>query len=192
MRHRFGARSLAGQSHRARISFQMEDIVVVRETTAASDRRSMAGGPVARSCLLWTLAFFLGCGAVIGPESMPVASVKGVVTEGQRPVGGGWIEFIPVGGTVGKLRSARLAANGTFDAMGVAVGVNLVRVVHASIESPAIARVVSDFASPIRRVVSREGGQFLTIDLLEETVRFQASLSSEKEGRIPAAVKGRP
>ncbi|HKI20908.1 MAG TPA: hypothetical protein VKA15_23655, partial [Isosphaeraceae bacterium] len=66
-----------------------------------------------------------------------MTTVRGVVTEGRRPVGGGWIEFVPVDGTIGKLRSARLNADGSFEAKGVAVGVNLVRIVSARIESPA-------------------------------------------------------
>ena len=55
-----------------------------------------------------------GCGKVLGPERMPVASVSGVVREGRRPVGGGWIEFIPVDGTIGNQRSARLHADGSY------------------------------------------------------------------------------
>jgi hypothetical protein len=123
---------------------------------------------------------------------MPVATVKGVVTEGRRQVGGGWIEFVPVDGTIGNRRSARLNADGTFEATGVPVGVDLVRIVNARVESPVIARVVSDFASPIRRVVSGEDHQSISIDLLEETVRFQASLSSRTGAPGSAAAQGQP
>ncbi len=127
-----------------------------------------------------------GCGKVRGPERMPVTDVRGVVNEGRRPVGGGWIEFIPVDGTIGKLRSARLNDDGSFEATGVAVGVNLVRFVGARIESPAIARLVGNFASPIRRVISEEDRQPLAIDLLDETVRFQAAWSARTGAGRPA------
>jgi len=130
-----------------------------------------------------------GCARVRGPERMPVAAVSGVVTEGRRPVAGGWIEFIPVDGTIGKLRSARLNADGSFEAKGVAVGVNLVRIVSARIGSPAIAQLVGSFGSPIRRVVSEEDRQPLAIDLLDETMRFRASLSSRPGAGRPAAAR---
>jgi hypothetical protein len=120
-----------------------------------------------------------GCARVFGPERMPVTTVRGSVREGRRPVAGGWIEFIPVDGTIGKFRSAQLNADGLFEAKGVAIGVNLVRIVNARIESPVIARLVGKFASPIRRVVSQEDQQPIEIDLLEEAVQFQASLSAQ-------------
>jgi hypothetical protein len=138
------------------------------------------------------LSGLAGCGRVLGPEAMPVAAVRGVVTEGNRRVGGGWIEFIPVDATIGKLRSARLNADGTFEATRVAVGVNLVRVVHARIESPVVAQVVGAFSSPIRRKVSPDDHQTFSIDLLEETLRFQASLSTRTGGRGTGAAKGAP
>ena len=109
---------------------------------------------------------------------MPVTRVRGVVKEGDRLVTGGWIEFIPADGTVGNLRSARVRADGTFDADGVAVGTNAIRLVNAPIASPSdvplfarlgwasLARTEGGrlgtkppallfipFASPIRRVI---------------------------------------
>jgi len=123
---------------------------------------------------------------------MPVTTVTGVVTEGRNRVGGGWIEFIPVDGTVGKLRSASLKPDGSFEATGVAVGVNLVRIVGARIESPAIAGLVGRFGSPIRRVVSAVDHQPLAIDLIDEAVRFQAFLSSRSGVGGTGAAKGAP
>ena len=63
-----------------------------------------------------------GCSEELGPEHMPVARVKGFVKEGVRPVSEGWIEFIPVDGTVGNLCSARLHADGSFEAEHVRGG----------------------------------------------------------------------
>jgi hypothetical protein len=147
--------------------------------------------------LVWASSIALvlgvsGCAGVFRPEEMPVASVEGVVTEGRRPVGGGWIEFIPAAGTIGKLRSARLDADGSFKTTGVAVGVNIIRIANARIESPVVARVVGEFASPIRRTVSSSDRRSISIDVLDETLRFQASLSPRSGARGPAAAKGTP
>jgi hypothetical protein len=137
----------------------------------------------------WIAPGVFGCARALGPEPMPVTAVRGVVTEGRRPVGGGWIEFIPVDGTIGKLRSARLNADGSFEAQGVALGVNLIRIVNARIESRAIARLAGSFASPIRRVASKQDRRPLAIDLLDETVRFEASLSARAGAGRPAAAQ---
>jgi hypothetical protein len=114
-----------------------------------------------------------GCHEEVGPEAMRVARVRGIVKQGQRPVSGGWIEFTPVDGTVGKLRSARLQPDGRFEAEGVAVGKNAIRVVNARIDSIAVTPLFSAFTSPIRRVIAEDSSAPLTIDLLEEAVRFE-------------------
>src|SRR5438132_13339166 len=72
-----------------------------------------------------------GCAEELGPVPLRVARVQGVVRERGRPVSGGWIEFVPVDGTVGNLRSARLHQDGSFEADRVAVGTNLIRLVNA-------------------------------------------------------------
>src|SRR5947209_4945853 len=93
---------------------------------AMNPARSIASA--LRSALLIGAALLpVGCSEELGPVPMPVARVHGVVTEGHRPVAGGWIEFMPVDGTVGNLRSARLEPDGSFAADRVAVGVNAIR-----------------------------------------------------------------
>jgi hypothetical protein len=119
------------------------------------------------ACLLLALA---GCREELGPESLPTTRVSGIVVEGGKPVGGGWIEFIPVEGTVGNLRSAPIHPDGTFETDGVAVGRNLVGFAHAPIRL-ANPRRFSPFASPIRRDVPPGPSTRLTIDLVEETMR---------------------
>jgi hypothetical protein len=131
-----------------------------------------------------------GCSEELGPVPMPVADVRGVVREGSRPVSGGWIEFFPVDGTIGKLRSARLRADGSFDANGVAVGENLIRLVNAPMESPLAYRFRS-FASPIRRKIPEHGGEPITVDLFEETVRVQTARSRGRGGDKPDAKESR-
>jgi hypothetical protein len=133
-----------------------------------------------------------GCGQAFGPERMPVATVSGGVTEGRRPVSGGWIEFIPVDGTIGKLRSARLNSDGLFEAKGVPVGVNLIRIVHARVESPAIAKLVGNYGSPVRRVISDENRRPLAVDLLDEMIQFQATFSARQGAKGPAPSRGVP
>lgn len=115
-----------------------------------------------------------GCREELRPERFPTASVSGKVVEGGKPVAGGWIEFFPVQGAVGNLRSARIAPDGTFRADRVAVGTNVVRLVNAPIQLPGGSALFGRFSTPVRRVVPDGGSSALTIDLLEEAVRFQA------------------
>jgi hypothetical protein len=103
---------------------------------------------------------------------MPVARVTGRVTESGRPVTGGWIEFFPLDGCVGNLRSARLKADGSFEADKVAVGLNLVRLVNTNIASPDAARTFSHYISPIRRVIPAQPAGPVLIDLLDELIQF--------------------
>ena len=81
-----------------------------------------------------------------------------MLREGSRPVSGGWIEFFPVEGTVGNLRSARVRADGSFEADGVAVGENLIRLVNAPVELSGATQLFGSFQSPIRRVIADRDG----------------------------------
>ncbi len=125
-------------------------------------------------CLV--LALGTGCSGALGPETFPVASVKGRVTEGGKPVTRGWIEFYLVDGAVGNLRSARIAPDGTFAADGVAVGQNLVRLVNMPIETLAIRRILGAFHSPIRRRIPPGGDKTIVVDVADEFLRYQQSL----------------
>jgi len=125
--------------------------------------------------LAWLALGLSGCAEVFGPERMPVSRVKGRVSEGGRPVQGGWIEFFPVDGTVGILRSARLHPDGSFEADRVAVGLNLIRLVNTSIEVPGVARLFGAYTSPIRRTIPEQPGSPLAIDLLDEAIRWEES-----------------
>jgi hypothetical protein len=127
--------------------------------------------------ILGAALFSAGCAEELGPVAMPVARVRGAVKEGARPVSGGWVEFIPVSGTVGDLRSARLGPDGTFDADGVAIGTNSIRLVHARIDAIPYQRLFSAFTSPIRRQVPANPPGPIVIDLVEEAVKFQQDRS---------------
>jgi hypothetical protein len=88
--------------------------------------------------------------------------VEGRVRVGAQPLRGGWLEFYPVGGTVGVVRSAPIGSDGTFRVTGVGRGRNVVRVVFPPPE-PRVERVFQQYYSPVRPVV--EPGARLDIDL---------------------------
>jgi hypothetical protein len=121
---------------------------------------------------------------------MRVARVSGVVKQGKRPVCGGWIEFIPVDGTLGNLRSARLRPDGRFDVDGVAVGRNAIRLVDARIESMPVVGRFSQFTTPIRRVIAEHPSAPLKIDLAEEAVRFEQQQRQALSVSPPATGEG--
>jgi len=128
--------------------------------------------------LLFLLVFgFLapGCSEELGPERFPTTRVAGVVVEGGRPVGGGWIEFIPTEGTVGNIRSARIGKDGSFQTDRVAIGENVIRLVNAPISIPGGAALFGQFTTPVRRKIPQEPDGPLKIDLLDEAVRYQAT-----------------
>ncbi len=153
------------------------------------DRKAMS----ARSSLLPIALLLLaaGCREELGPEQLPTTRVSGVVVEGGRPVGGGWIEFVPIGATLGRLRAARIQPDGSFQTDGVPIGKNLIRLVNAPIQLPGGRQLFLHYStSPIRRVIPARPGEPLRIDLLEEALRYQALRSRMAEGRSPDAAAG--
>jgi hypothetical protein len=135
--------------------------------------------------LLWMSVTAAGCSEELGPERFLVARISGVVREGSRPVARGWIEFIPVDGTVGNLCSAKLGPDGSFVADKVAIGINLIRLVNAPLNTPGAIRVVGAYQSPIRREIAAGPTEPLVIDVVEELIRQQSSLG------LPAAPESR-
>jgi hypothetical protein len=128
----------------------------------------------------WNVGFVVsavmaaGCGEELGPEPMRTTRVSGVVRVGDRPVGGGWIEFIPADGTVGNMRTAPLASDGSFVATRVAVGTNIVGLAHAPIALPG-GRLFETYNSPIRRDIPAGLSTHLNLDLLAEFFRVQGA-----------------
>ena len=116
-----------------------------------------------------------GCGEELGPERFPTTRVTGTVVEGGRPIAGGWIEFIPTDGTVGNIRSARIGRDGSFQTDRVAIGECAIRLVNAPINMPGGARLFEQFATPVHRKIPPRPDGPITIDLLEEAVRYQAT-----------------
>lgn len=153
-----------------------------------------------------------GCSEELGPVAKPVARVTGVVKEGDRTMAGGWIEFIPADGTIGDLRSAPIRPDGSFDADGVAIGTNAIRLVDVPVVSAAhlglfthpmirwvgiVRQVPGDprsgrgiearfhmpFASPIRRRIQAGPSARLEIDVVDEARRYQEEWQRRLAGR---------
>ncbi len=114
------------------------------------------------------LLFLAGCAEEWGPTQKDVVDVQGRVRLGARPVGSGWVEFIPIDGARGDVRSARLAPHGSFRATKVARGRNAMRIVDPN---PALGvdRLFQQFYTPVRPLV--ESGKPLEIDLLREALK---------------------
>ena len=110
-----------------------------------------------------------GCGEELGPEAMPTARVSGAVRVGRRPVGGGWIEFLPVDGTVGSLEMARLGPDGTFLAARVPVGRVAIRIVHPPFPLPCLRNF--EWKYLIRRQIPPSPAGPVDIELNQEAAR---------------------
>ncbi len=136
-------------------------------------------------------AFFVvglaGCSEELGPEKMVVTRVTGFVARGVRPVSSGWVEFYPVEGTVGNLRSARLHADGSFVAENVAVGTNLVRLANSSISAEGARNVFGAYTSPIRRKIVANSHEPVIIDIVEEAIRLRSALGPGARSDSPPA-----
>src|SRR5262245_16038154 len=155
-------------------------LLAARWLISPGDGMSGSGMPIAvfRGLVIACLALILaGCSEEFGPVRLRLTRVNGVVRQGRVPLSGGWIEFIPVDGTVGNLRSAKVRADGRFEADRVAVGKNLIRLINAPIESRGAAALFSTFSSPIRRNISEQPAEPLDIDLVQETMRFAEARS---------------
>jgi hypothetical protein len=131
-----------------------------------------------------------GCSEELGPEPIRATVVTGVVRDGTHPVSRGWIEFFPVNGTVGNLRSARLHADGSFEATGVAIGENLIRLENAAIDSRGVPQLFRSYGSPIRRVIKDQPAAPLDIDLVEEAIQYQGTHG--RETRSEPSRRGEP
>ncbi len=115
-----------------------------------------------------------GCREELGPEHFPSTSLSGVVVEGKDPVRGGWIEFIPIDGALGDVRSTRIGADGSFRADRVPIGPCAIRIVNAQIQTRGAAEFFSQLNSPIRRVIAAGSHEPIKLDLIEEMVQFGA------------------
>ncbi len=156
---------------------------MAKDRKARSPRHSLL--PIA------SLLFLAGCREELGPERFPTTRVNGVVVEGGRALGGGWIEFVPIEATVGRIRSARIQADGSFQADRVSIGKNAIRLVNAPIQLRGGRQLFGNYSStPIRRVIPARPVGSLKIDLLEEAMRYQAQRSRKTQGQSREAATG--
>ncbi|RUL89556.1 hypothetical protein [Tautonia sociabilis] len=125
--------------------------------------------------ILAALASLAGCAEELGPEPMPTAPVAGRVVLGGRPITQGWLEFLPVEGTVGRLRSARILPDGSFKTDGVAVGTVAIRISGGRLPAPEERLFGRMYL--IRRSVPESGAADLVIDLDRERLRLAANRS---------------
>jgi hypothetical protein len=132
------------------------------------------------TCLLALCS--LGCHDALGPEKMVTTTVLGSVTQGAKPISQGWIEFVPVNGTVGRMRSARIQKDGTFHATKVPVGINLIRLVNTDIENFDLRHGFGSFASPIRRKITDRSDPRIQIDVIEEYLKAAKARAREAGG----------
>lgn len=87
------------------------------------DRALSKASACSRRAWIFALGLaFAGCGRAIGPEAMPTTTLRGRIHLEGRPVVRGWVEIVPVDGTVGRLRSAPIAADGGITAEKIPVG----------------------------------------------------------------------
>jgi hypothetical protein len=116
-----------------------------------------------------------GCGEELGRDPFVTTPVKGRVHIGPKPVGGGWIEFVPFDGAVGTLRSAPIRPDGSFEADAIAVGSNAVGIVGAPLDA-GYRRLFDTLGTPIRRVIpgNRPAVLVLDIDLEDEYIHWRA------------------
>jgi hypothetical protein len=122
--------------------------------------------------LLLGIGCVAGCAEEWGPTPKVVVDVKGRIRRYGRPVGGGWVEFVPLSGAIGDVRSAPLARDGTFHATGVARGTNVIRIVNPP-KAANVETVFQTFYSPIRPVI--DGRAPLDLDLVTEATRARRS-----------------
>jgi hypothetical protein len=137
--------------------------------------------------LILTTLVGIGCREELGPEHFPVTSLSGAVVEGKDPVRGGWIEFIPIDGALGDLRSAWIRADGSFQADKVPIGPCAIRIVNARIQTRGAAELFSQLNSPIRRVIAEDSREPMRLDLIEEMVQISAQRARALQRNSAAA-----
>jgi hypothetical protein len=136
--------------------------------------------------------FGAGCREELGPVAFRTTRVRGLIVEGGRPVGGGWVVFIPSDGTVGNLRTAPVGRDGRFVVSGVAVGRNHIGLDNAPIRLPDGRQTFTPLSSPIVREITPGAEVTLpTIDLLEEAIRHQKAKAELEAGAEAQDAEGR-
>jgi hypothetical protein len=107
----------------------------------------------------------------VGPEAPArTTRVAGRVNFRGRPVGSGWLQFVPIDGTVGNLRSASLLQDGTFHVDRVPVG------------KVAVVLTLPDFEQRALQVGDKRFGRFLFE--ARQSGFIQRVIPDEREARL--------
>lgn len=138
------------------------------------DRRARSG---AVGVIL--IAAAAGCAEELGPEVFETTRVEGTARIAGQPIPSGWVEFLPVEGTRGDLRSAPIRKDGSFAADGVPVG--RVAIGIAALHGPPIPTSLGPversafrgFRTPIRRAIPSGDPARLDLDLAVEAESFR-------------------
>lgn len=144
---------------------------------------------LARWLAIAALCGIAGCDRAFGPERMETATITGRVHASGRPIGKGWIEFMPTSGTTGRLRSAALAPDGTFTATKVPVGAVSIRLPGPPSSSTGDGELdrflVHIRRNPFKLIDVRSGGNRpLDLDLsLELRDQTRRALMTPEPGR---------
>jgi hypothetical protein len=112
-------------------------------------------------CAAWVVVP-AGCSEELAPLEYESRTVSGQVAFQGKPVSNGWVEFVPMGGTVGNIRTARIASNGRYAARGVAVGRHRVKIVGAD---PPLPDAYSTDDTTLRCEVRAQGENALDLVL---------------------------
>lgn len=115
-----------------------------------------------------------GCAEEFGPERFETTRIDGTITVDGRPVGSGWIEFVPTDGTKGNLVTSPIGRDGSYSVDGVAVG--RVGVGLTAVPGPPIVTGYRPFQlkefrfqwTPIRREIPPGPRHLVDIDLAAE------------------------
>ena len=144
----------------------------MRAPTAPSTRLKLSRAALAGVGLLIAPAL-AGCSEETPPVRFATTRVRGFAHSGKQPVVGGWVEFMPIDGTVGNLRVAPIDRAGRFDIDGVAVGRNVVGLVHTDL-GPPFSAFFSTYLTPVRRHIPAGDVHELDFDLIVEAARVQS------------------
>ncbi|MFM1801711.1 MAG: hypothetical protein RJA81_1063 [Planctomycetota bacterium] len=118
------------------------------------------------SCFtLFWLSLLVGCSEERPDPSFPRVTVVGKVVRARSPIRSGWIEFVPVDGGRGVLRSAEIQNDGTYEMTGLGPGLHAVRII---VPRDRTLFPFDKFFSPIRRTLTEDSQQEFLIDLDQE------------------------
>ena len=107
-----------------------------------------------------------GCAEERPDPAFALVEVQGRIQRNGQPISTGWVEFVPVDGGQGVMKSGPVSANGQYKATGLGPGLHGVRVIVPRDKS---LFPFDQFFSPIRRTITTEPVQTFDIDLSAES-----------------------